>query len=108
MAPIRVVNHMRNVIVNQKSGESNALERSHRLDRVNVAFSDEAFLEFGHRPLNVPKMNVEDLSTRTEVLDRLDDAFAHLGPAAHAEIETVIWARGDFQDSPSKTFEVAE
>src|SRR6266851_4409228 len=99
---------MRNVVVDEEAGEAHSPQSPHHLDRVDVAFANEAFLELRHRAFDVPKMDVEDLSARAEELDRLDDAFTHLRPAAHAEVEAVVRAWRHLDDASPKPFEAPE
>src|SRR5579884_3343194 len=63
MSPVRVVYHAGNVIVDQKTGKADHLERPHRLDDVDVSIPDEALGEPGHCALDIAEVDVEDLAT---------------------------------------------
>src|SRR5690348_9064310 len=67
VTPIGVVDHVRHVVVDHESVETDPFEGQHHLDRIKVPLAEEALLELRDRPLHVAEVDVEDLAALAEV-----------------------------------------
>ena len=107
--PCRIIDHRRDVVGDHESGKPNLLQRLHHIERIDVPLVDEAFVEAGHRALDVAKVDVDDAAAAAKVADGVNYIVmaVHFGPAAHTEIETVIRAVKTV-DRALKPFEIAE
>ena len=82
------------VIGDHKAVETDCLERLYDLEGIDLAAVDEGLVEVLDRPDDVAEVDVDDFLLAAEVADGADDAVvaAHLRPASHAEIESVMRA----------------
>src|SRR6185436_12990673 len=88
--PFGVINHVRNMIVNNEAIKTDFFERAHRFHRIKIAFAQETFLKRGDTPLHIPHMHIENLVAFTEVTDGVNDVIAHFTVAAHTKFDAMI------------------
>ena len=76
MTPVGIVDHLRNVIGNDKTSETGSFECADRIDRVAVAITQKTLGEIIYRTLDISQVNIKDLAGAGEIFKRFLDPLA--------------------------------
>src|SRR5262249_2451183 len=103
LQPLRISGDLRHVIGHDHSVVTDFFVDAHRLQHVHVAVVNERLLEIEKTPANIAEMDVEDFSALAEISNDIEDLFAgifeHLRDRTLTEIQPVIFARNDLDES---------
>ena len=96
MPPVGIVDHLRNVIGNDKTSEAGSFECADRIDRVAVAITQKTLGEIIYRTLDISQVNIKDLADAGETFKRFLDlniTVLIVNRALYSLIMLFVWKR---------------